>query len=107
MKQNVGGKIFIMAESKLSLIQKENLGEIIHNLLVIFGSLQKGYKDRDVVTNAWQKYQTPWILYMMERQGYSHWGGMRRRGPWPLAPLPLTTISTILKNFYNDYKDII
>ena len=44
---------------------------------------------------------------MMERQGYSHWGGMRRRGPWPLAPLPLTTISTILKNFYNDYKDII
>ena len=67
-----------MAESKVSLIQKENLGEIIHNLLV---SLQKEYKDRDAVTNAWQKYQTPWSLYMMERQGCSHWGGMRRRGP--------------------------
>ena len=78
MKQNVGQKIFIMAESKVSLIQKENLGEIIHNLLV---SLQKEYKDRDAVTNAWQKYQTPWSLYMMERQGCSHWGGMRRRGP--------------------------
>ena len=78
MKQNVGQKIFIMAESKVSLIQKENLGEIIHNLLV---SLQKEYKDRDAVTNAWQKYQTPWSLYMMEGQGCSHWGGMRRRGP--------------------------
>ena len=42
---------------------------------------------------------------MMERQGYSHWGGMRRRGPWPLAPLPLTTISTMtIKTLFEQQK---
>ena len=33
-----------MAESKLSLIQKENLGEIIHNLLVILAVYRKDTK---------------------------------------------------------------
>ena len=41
-----------MAESKLSLIQKENLCEIIHNLPVIFEESRKGYKERDAATNA-------------------------------------------------------
>ena len=44
-----------MAESKLSLIQKENLYEIIHNMPVSFDKSCKGCKERDVVTNAWKK----------------------------------------------------
>ena len=41
-----------MAETKLSLIQNENLCEIIHNLLVICDKLCKGCKERDAVTNG-------------------------------------------------------
>ena len=44
-----------MAESKLSLIQKENLHEIIQNLSVFFDKFCRGCKERDVVTNAWEE----------------------------------------------------
>ena len=41
-----------MAECKLSLIQKENLCEIIHNYPVIFDKSCNGQKERDAITNA-------------------------------------------------------
>ena len=41
-----------MAESKLSLIQKENRCNIIHNLPAIFDKSCKGYKERDAATNV-------------------------------------------------------
>ena len=44
-----------MVDSKLSLIQKNNLCEIIHNLPVTFEKLCKGYKERDAVTNVWEE----------------------------------------------------
>ena len=44
-----------MAECRLSLIQKENLCEIIHNYPVIFDKSCKGQKERDVITNAWEE----------------------------------------------------
>ena len=44
-----------MAESKLSLIQEENLCEIIPNYPVIFGKSCKGCKERDAVTHKWEE----------------------------------------------------
>ena len=46
---------FIMAESKLSLMQEEDLFEIIYNYPVNFDYSCKRYKKRDTVTYAWDK----------------------------------------------------
>ena len=43
-----------MIESKLSLMEKENLYEIIHNLPLNFGKSWEGYKDM-LQKNAWEK----------------------------------------------------
>ena len=43
-----------MTERKLSLIQEENLCEIIQNYSAIFDKPCKWYKERDSVTNAWE-----------------------------------------------------
>ena len=44
-----------MAESKLSLIPKENQCGIIHNLPVIFDKSCKRYNERDAVINRGKK----------------------------------------------------
>ena len=44
-----------MAESELSLMQENNLREIIHNYPIILDKLCKGYKERDAIANAWKK----------------------------------------------------
>ena len=44
-----------MVESKLSLMQKENLYEITHNLPVISDKSCWGYKERDAEPNAWEE----------------------------------------------------
>ena len=46
---------FIMAESKLSLMQEEDLFEIIYNYPVNFDYSCKRYKKRDTVTYAWEE----------------------------------------------------
>ena len=53
-----------MAESKLGLIQKENLWEIIHNLPVTLDKSCKGYKEM-LQQMRWKKWKTTWRLYMM------------------------------------------
>ena len=44
-----------MHESKLRVTQKENVCEIICNLLVIFDKLCKEYEERGTVTTAWEE----------------------------------------------------
>ena len=44
-----------MAENKLSLIQEENLCEVIPNYPVIFDKSCKGCKERDTVTHKWEE----------------------------------------------------
>ena len=41
-------------ENKFSIVQEENLCELIRQYPVIFDKSHKGYKEKDVGENAWQ-----------------------------------------------------
>ena len=42
-------------ENKLSIVQEENLCELVRQYPVIFDKSHKGYKGKDVEQNAWQE----------------------------------------------------
>ena len=42
-------------ENKLSIVQEENLCQLARQYPVIFDKSHKGYKEKDVEENAWQK----------------------------------------------------
>ena len=42
-------------ENKFSLVHEENLCKLVRQCPVIFDKSQKGYKEKDVEENAWQK----------------------------------------------------
>ena len=42
-------------QNKLSIVQEENLCELAPQYTVIFEKSHKGYKEKDVEVNEWQK----------------------------------------------------
>ena len=42
-------------QMSLSLVQVENLCELVRQYPILFDKSQKGYKERDAVSNAWEE----------------------------------------------------
>ena len=42
-------------DNKLSIVQKENLCELVRQYPVIYDKSYKGYKEKNVEENAWQE----------------------------------------------------
>ena len=42
-------------DNKLSIVQKENLCELVRHYPVIFDKCHKGYKEKDMEKTAWQE----------------------------------------------------